>query len=113
MGVLDEKRRSIRVPVDITAKFIHGDKPQEGRILNLSIEGVLFSSPVMLDAGDLIHLSFAVPGSYQEIDVASTVAWSGYQDGTTRSFGAGVHFEDLAPSQREMIEQFIRNLLKI
>jgi len=110
---MPEKRGSLRLPVNLEAHFDHADKGYDGRILNISEEGVFLKSPRLFDPEDEIELSFQLPGRSGPLKVQGKVAWGGTIEGEgLTTFGLGVHFEDLPPSIQEDIDLFIRHLLK-
>lgn len=106
-----EKRRSLRIPVDFRASFIHDDKTLSGRILNLSVDGVFLRASELLDSGDPIHLTFDLVD--QEIQVKGRVMWGGSVEDKVGTFGMGIHFDHISALQQAAIELFIRNLLKM
>ncbi|MCI0412387.1 PilZ domain-containing protein [bacterium] len=106
-----EKRRSVRVPVDFEASFTRGERTVAARVLNLSVDGVLLRTSEMLDSGDPIQLTFELVD--QEVQVKGRVVWGGSVEDSGRTFGMGIHFENISAVQQAAIEQFIRNVLKI
>jgi Tfp pilus assembly protein PilZ len=111
MSLGDEKRRSVRVPVDFPASFTHGEKSFSSRVLNLSVDGVLLRASELLDPGDPIHLTFDL--GQQEIRVKGKVMWGGSVEVSSRTYGLGIQFDNISAIQQVAIEQYIRNLLKI
>ena len=75
------------------------------------MDGVFLRTSELLDSGDPIQLIFELAD--QEIHVKGRVMWGGSVENAVRSFGMGVHFENISAVQHAAIELFIRNLLKI
>jgi uncharacterized protein (TIGR02266 family) len=106
-----EKRRSVRVPVDFHASLTHEENTINGRVLNLSVDGVFVRTSELLDSGDPVHLTFDLVD--QEIEVKGRVIWGGSVENAAGNFGMGIHFEHISALQQAAIELFIRNLLKM
>jgi len=108
----EEKRRAVRVPVNLPARILQGNHEYEGKMLNLSTEGIFLKSSHLLDAGDLVHLSFSIPGSANPIQIKSRVVWGGSMEGpVSRTYAMGIHFESLTAGEQETLSAYIQNLL--
>lgn len=108
----EEKRKSVRVPVSLAARIIVGSHEYEGKILNLSTEGIFVKSSHLLDAGDLVILSFSVPGNSHPMQVRARVMWGGSMEGpVSRTYAMGIHFESLTAPEQDSLSTYIDNLL--
>ncbi len=108
----EEKRKNVRVPVSLAARILLGNHEYEGKILNLSTEGIFVKSSHLLDAGDLVQLSFLVPGDVTPIQVKARVMWGGSMEGpVSRTYAMGIHFESLTAGQQDSLSAYIQNLL--
>jgi len=108
----EEKRKCVRVPVSLAARIILGNHEYEGKILNLSTEGIFVKSSHLLDAGDLVSLSFSVPGDANAMQVKARVMWGGSMEGpVSRTYAMGIHFESLTAAEQDSLTTYINNLL--
>ncbi len=108
----EEKRTSLRVPVSLATRIVLGNHEYEGKILNLSTEGIFVKSSHLLDAGDLVQLSFSVPGNADPVQVKARVMWGGSMEGpVSRTYAMGIHFESLTTGEQDSLSTYIQNLL--
>jgi len=109
----EDKRKSARVPVDFEARFESGGRDYVGRVLNLSLDGLFLKTQQLFDTNDRLNLSFRLPGSLQTLEIDSRVIWGGSIEGSaTRTFGLGLHFEEVPATVRQQLDNYIRSLLK-
>jgi len=110
----EEKRKSIRVPVDLEAHLRKDNRDYVARILNLSTEGVFVKTTHLLDANDQVDIFFHLPGLKHRIHAAAAVRWGGPMEGgaVRGAYGLGISFQELAADQKEEIETYIQNLLQ-
>ena len=102
-----EKRKSIRVPVDFPASFSHETKEYDGRVLHLSVDGALLKSGALINSGEIIELTFELPG--QQVRAKARIIWSKPIEST---FGMGVFFEDIPAEDKAAIDSYISDLLQ-
>ena len=109
----EEKRKAIRVPVDLETYFKKDNKEYSGRILNISTEGAFVKAVHLFDANDVLDLSFHLPGSGHMVQTKARVIWGGSLEAAAwPSFIMGIHFEHMANSDSKEIVEYIQNLLK-
>ena len=108
---ITEKRKSVRVPVDFPASFSYQNRNFQARILNLSIDGAMVQAEQLIPSSEQILLTFELPE--QEVRVKAKVMWGSFVEGSIRTFGMGVGFDDIPAIQRVAVELYIRKLLKI
>jgi len=104
-----EKRKSIRVPVELDADFQHADKNYNGKLLNLSVDGCFLQSKEMFHAGELIDLKFRIPD--RDVQFQGKIMWIGSADKSQANYGMGIHFENSIPLHQEALETYLRELL--
>jgi hypothetical protein len=102
-----EKRKSVRVPVDFPASFSHETQNYEGRVLHLSVDGALLKSNELINAGEVIELTFELPE--QEVKAKARIIWSKPIETT---FGMGVFFDDISAEHKAAIESYISDLIQ-
>jgi uncharacterized protein (TIGR02266 family) len=109
----EDKRKSARVPVDFEARFESAGRDYVGRVLNLSLDGLFLKTQQLFDTNDRLNLSFRLPGTLQTLNLNSRVIWGGSIEGSVaRTFGLGVHFEEVPATVRQQLDNYIRSLLK-
>ena len=112
-GTPEDKRKSARVPVDFEARFESAGRDYEGRVLNLSLDGLFLKTHQLFDTNDRLSLSFRLPGSLQTLQLNSRVIWGGSIEGSAaRTFGLGLHFEEVPATVRQQLDNYLRSLLK-
>jgi CheY-like chemotaxis protein len=62
-----------RISVSIPAKFLHGGRTEESRILNLSEQGLFWYSRVKHKAGTEIVVNFKLPGQDRNMEIKGVV----------------------------------------
>ncbi|HJZ10958.1 MAG TPA: PilZ domain-containing protein [Acidobacteriota bacterium] len=109
----EDKRHSLRVPVDLEATFKTDNHEYVGRILNLSTQGVFLKAPHLFDANQTFLFSFHIPGLDHPVTTKARVMWGGSMEGMSLSgFGMGVRFENLSQKHKEEIAEYIHQLLE-
>jgi CheY-like chemotaxis protein len=98
-GMLENRRKSIRVPLQTELTCTVGSRTIRGISWNLSQGGM------QIEAGDLhikdtVRLSFRLPVSGVSIDVTGTVAWADENR-------QGVQFTTLSPPTQQAIRKYI------
>ena len=98
-GMLENRRKSIRVPLQTEVTCTVGSRTIRGMSWNLSQGGM------QIEASDLhvketVRLSFRLPVSGVSIDVIGTVAWAGENR-------QGIQFTTLSPSTQQSIIKYI------
>ena len=98
-GMFENRRKSIRVPLQTEVTCTVGSRTIRGMSWNLSQGGM------QVEASDLhvketVRLSFRLPVSGVSIDVIGTVAWAGENR-------QGIQFTTLSPSTQQSIIKYI------
>ena len=73
--LLENRRRSVRVPLRTDVTCGDGSKTARGQTWNLSQGGILIETAASLKPGDPVRLSFRLPVSGEQIDAMGTVVW--------------------------------------
>ena len=100
-----ERRQDRRVPIDLWIEAEEGDETYFQRAANLSVGGAYFTQTVPQKVGTQAQLKFALPGDDREIRCRGEIVST-----PEKGLGMGVHFIDLAPSDRDRIEALILKL---
>jgi Tfp pilus assembly protein PilZ len=86
----------------------------EAFIVNINVLGAYIALDLMPKLGQRVVCRFGLPGSEHEIEARAVVAWQNpHQAHPVHSLppGCGVKFEQLSPSDRERIEQLVRDYI--
>jgi diguanylate cyclase (GGDEF)-like protein/PAS domain S-box-containing protein len=99
------RRREARIPVRLEtwSRVSEGGDVVEGSALNISVNGLLFESPIPLEVGTKLDLRFSLPGYDGELQALGEVV---RQDARPRS---GIKFLVLRGEAREVIRRFVES----
>jgi CheY-like chemotaxis protein len=98
-GMLENRRRSARVPIQTDVICEVGSRRVRGVTWNLSQGGIQVEAGD-LQTGDAVRLSFRIPVSGIDIDAVGTVVWAH----DTRQ---GIHFTKMSAQNQQSIRDFI------
>jgi CheY-like chemotaxis protein len=98
-GMLENRRRSIRVPLQTDVTCTAGSRTVRGMTWNLSQGGIQVEAGG-LQPGDAVQLSFRLPVSHTDIIAAGTVVWAN----DTRQ---GIRFTKVSEQSQQTIRGFI------
>jgi hypothetical protein len=110
LDTLEDRRRAPRVPVELACQCVDGAFVLLGdRIVDVSRDGVLLRSVESAKIGELVVLSFRIPGSAHWIDADARVVrhLTGMQPGAP---GLGLELIDLGPFERELLAGTLERL---
>ena len=103
-GMLENRRKYIRVPLQTEVTFIAGSRTIRGMTWNLSQGGMQVEAS-NLQAKDTVRLSFRLPVSGVSIDAMGTVAW-------TQEKSQGIQFTTVSPAAQQSIRKYIAEVEK-
>jgi CheY-like chemotaxis protein len=103
-GMIDNRRRSTRVPLKTEVTCVVDSRSSQGTTWNLS-QGGMQVEVSNLRAGDPVRVSFQLPVSGVKIEAGGTVAWAGEQR-------QGIKFTNLSAQNQEVIRRFIAEIEK-
>lgn len=98
-----ERRKDRRVPVELWIEAEAGDELYFHRAANLSVGGAYFDKTIPEPVGKTVQLRFSLPGGGPEIACEGEIV-------NAHGFAMGVHFRDLAESDRKRIEELVEKL---
>ncbi len=107
-----ERRRDPRISVDLPLQLTFRDRTVETRIRDLSNSGIRFRGPAALPLLSRVQIALQLP----EVPATSTssLAITGVVvrcdetgDGGSGRFDTAIYFEDLSPSARAQLSQFV------
>ncbi len=102
-----DRRRDIRVPVNIWVEEYQGDDVYFQQAGNLSVGGVFFERTIPHPIGTKVGLRFSIPGSDGVIETTGEVV----SVPADEEFGAGIRFLDLDPVEEQIIKEYIEKQL--
>jgi CheY-like chemotaxis protein len=98
-GMLENRRRSIRVPLQTDVTCTAGSRTMRGMTWNLSQGGIQVEAGG-LQPGDAVQLSFRLPVSHTDVIVTGSVVWAN----DTRQ---GIRFTKVNEQSQQAIRGFI------
>jgi Tfp pilus assembly protein PilZ len=107
----EDKRKSVRIPVQLTVRYEIGDQQYSGTALNLSADGIFLKSADILRQDDRIEILLDLSDT-RSLKIPSRVIWAQWIEGVgTPTAGMGVQFEYAQPGDRDLINSFIHHLM--
>ncbi len=98
-GMLENRRRSVRVPLQTDVNCQVGSRTVRGLTWNLSQGGIQVETGG-LQQGDMVQLSFRIPVSQLDISATGAVVW-------TRDTRQGIRFTKVSEQNQQAIRGFI------
>jgi len=107
-----EKRKFVRVPVELRTQIIKDEDVHIGTILNIGEDGVFVKTDRMFEPNELVQLLFQLPHG-PHLKVGAKIIWGGMIQGPEEpAYGMGIHFERMQPDEKDHLKDYIRSLLK-
>jgi CheY-like chemotaxis protein len=100
--MVENRRRSIRVPLQTSVTCLVGGKTLPGKTWNLSLGGMQVEVDSLL-SNQNGRFSFELPDSHTKIDVLGTVVW-------TKDERQGIKFTKVAPKIQDQIRNFVETI---
>lgn len=100
--IIENRRRSLRVPLQTELTCVVNGKTLHGRTWNLSQGGMQVEVDSLVPE-EAVRLSFTLPHSRSVIDVMGTVVW-------LKNERQGIRFTKVAPKIQQEIERFIEHV---
>jgi uncharacterized protein (TIGR02266 family) len=102
MGSKQRRHPRLAVAVEVTVKSASDTETGElvFHTLDLSAGGAFLRSDLLLEVGELLEVSFCVPGSDERISARARVAWATRQSGTKGEAGMALEFIDMSEAER-------------
>jgi len=99
-----ERRRSVRIPVEMWIQESRGRELYFQRAANLSKGGVFLEHTIPHPYGTLVDLEFSLPGSSERLRVRGRIV---NLPGSGEGLGMGVEFIDVEPAVARAIAEFV------
>ena len=103
-----DRRRDMRVPVNIWVEEYKDDDLYLQQAGNLSVGGVFFERTIPHPIGTRVKLRFTLPETDAVIEATGEVVSTPVED----EFGAGIHFVDLDPVEEKLIRDFVQQQIE-
>ncbi len=97
------RRTSARVKLDLPVAYRYGDTIATAPTLNLSQGGLGVRTMSPPAVGTKVHVRFRLPGSEQDIEADSRVAWSDHRA------GMGLQFESVGTTDQSAVDEFVEH----
>lgn len=101
-----EQDRYYRAQMQLPVGFKYAGEQLEATLLNLSIGGAAIALEKALNFGMPASISFVIPGTQTQIEVAGRVAWSNSEG------QHGIQFGDLPPNLLNSLRRWLNSQLK-
>jgi c-di-GMP-binding flagellar brake protein YcgR len=98
-GMLENRRRYTRVPLQIEVNCVVGSRIARGVSWNLSQGGMLVEVD-SLQSGDEVRISFHLPPSGAMIEAVGVVPWVGEKR-------QGIQFTNVSSQHQQLIREFV------
>jgi c-di-GMP-binding flagellar brake protein YcgR len=98
-----EQRRHSRIAVNLPARYRSGQMSLDGRVLDLSADGVHFVSGVLDEGGQTVDLELDLPDTNEPVRITGEVRWHTHGN----QAGMGIHFTDVPKSDRRRLANFV------
>jgi c-di-GMP-binding flagellar brake protein YcgR len=109
-----EKRRYPRVPVsalavEVYSAFRETEPSEPCSVADVSEGGMRFVSNRQFELGQVLRLTFSLPGSMLSIRTDARVVHCTHEEG---GFGTGAQFHDLGLAEKKLLQHFIHRALR-
>ncbi len=96
-----ERRRNVRVPIELPVTLFAGADQQRITTLDMSEGGMAARVPRYIPKSRGVRIKFTLPGDDYVIDCAAEVAWKNFGSNT------GVRFLDLSHAHRQQLKSWL------
>ncbi|OGQ78005.1 MAG: hypothetical protein A2289_21330 [Deltaproteobacteria bacterium RIFOXYA12_FULL_58_15] len=107
MTTLEQQRQYLRRPIHASFRVRDAGDPSQGEILfdsvDLSQGGAFLESELLLEIGEMVEVTFGLPGKIRPIRATARVAWATGK-GTC---GMGLEFVNLNDEDRQAIAEYV------
>jgi Tfp pilus assembly protein PilZ len=106
--------RKIRVPFVQKARFVHGGSPRDVFLVDLGLAGVFAELDTPVPIGDVVEISFPLPGNEIQIAARCRVAWwraAGVPPSGLPA-GVGLEFIEVSASDRDRLRAHLADHLR-
>ena len=108
----DERRKSIRVPIEVKIRVVKEGKDYSATALNISAEGISLKTNHVFRDHELIEIVFTVPDSNYQLRLPARVVWGNrIEEDESLAEKIGMQFEELPEADQQAVLSFIRQLL--
>jgi PilZ domain len=105
-AALKERRRHVRIPFHTAVNCRFGQQRFQAESVNLGGSGMAFAPSGGLGEGQVLEVSFELPGQNRPLYVHAKVLRQEPQD------GVAVEFVDLPPEEKTALKSFFAGLMK-
>lgn len=107
----DDRRKSIRVPLQLKIRVVKEGKEYTGTAMNISADGISLATTHKFEQNELIEILFPVSDQH-EVKLTARVVWEHriQEDGQSDST-MGMEFEELTPEDQDALMEFVNQLL--
>jgi len=107
-----EKRKEVRIPVELGTQIRKGASVYMGKVLNLSLNGMFVNVPASFQEGDTIDVIFNLPHKETRIEAQAEIRWKSEVENPS-VFGIGLQFVSMPVRNREALGSYISKALMV
>jgi Tfp pilus assembly protein PilZ len=106
--------RKIRVPFVQKARFVHGGSPRDVFLVDLGLAGVFAELDTPIPVGDVVEISFHLPGNEIRLAARCRVAWSHAAGAPPGGLppGIGLEFVEMSTADRDRLRAHLAEHLR-
>ncbi len=108
-----ERRGGPRLYVEEPIEYQTLGSFQKSTAFNLTAQGVFIRTAVPFDMGEPVVLRFQLPGQEAPVNVVGQVVWRNADPSKAGGMGMGIRFIEVAPGDREAIEQHLTQAIAV
>jgi CheY-like chemotaxis protein len=102
-SMLQERRRTFRLPVEISALVTLDRGPAtQVTVVNISEEGMAIQAPVNAAVSEHVTATFALPNSKTRVELEGVIVWS------DKRGRAGIHIRNVQPAIKRAFDTWLR-----
>ena len=107
---MEERRSSPRLDVVLKVRFERKEDFQEALVHNISQMGVYLATDRPFDVGYQFLIEIDLPNDKGQINGKCEVVWVNQVEATDYPKGMGVQFVELGSRDRELLEEYLKEL---
>jgi uncharacterized protein (TIGR02266 family) len=107
---MDDRRRSPRLDVVLKVRFDRKEDLQDALIHNISQTGVYLATDAPFDVGYQFAIEIDLPNDKGQINGKCEVVWVNEIEAENYPKGMGVQLVELEPKDRELLEEYLKEL---
>jgi c-di-GMP-binding flagellar brake protein YcgR len=109
----DERRKSIRIPIEVTIRVVNEGKDYPATALNISADGISLKTTHVFHENELIEIIFPVPNSTYKLRLPARIVWGNRIEQDEEALRQiGMEFEQLPEADQKAVLDLINRLMR-